>query len=589
MSSSHPAAPLGRHLATAWLAAGALLAAVLTTSCGDGGVEPGRPGPHGILLVSIDTLRADHLGCYGYARQTSPFLDELSGRGALFEQAIAASPWTLPSHASLLSGLSPSTHRAVEGSEAIAPSVALAAELFGEAGYRTGGFVASWFVSRRYGFDRGFQRFEDFGQTGGGNVKEKIVARRVVDEATAWLRENGQRPFFLFVHLYDPHWNFDPPPEHAALFDTGYRGPREKYRKYHYYLDNPLPADLLAHEIALYDGEIHYADAELRRLHGVLDQLGLAESVLTLVTADHGEEFFERGSWGHAHTLYDELMRVPLIVAGPGVRPGARLGGQVRHVDVLPTLLEAAGLPVPERLHGRSFWARLQAGVDPVGDQRPAFLESSRFETNLIGVRRGGWKIVGDLNDGGRLLFDLREDPGEEADLATERPETLAGLDEEMLAAAAALVPDRWMLRWFAQGEVLLEGRIETTGRFLLARGRGEGGEIEISADGKSLSYRLPPGGVAELAVMPVDAEVTVHPPRSGESPVTLAVGAEGRPAGAASLSVSGHDAGFLAGMPAPVPPAAAFWLEQSRGGGEAVNLTEEEIRALESLGYVQR
>jgi arylsulfatase A-like enzyme len=569
-----------------------LSAVLLVAACGDAEERPAITGPRGIVVVSIDTLRADHLGCYGYERDTSPFLDELAARGVLFRQAVTSSPWTLPAHASLLSGLYPSSHRAVDGTAAIAPGIRMAAEIFRDAGYRTGGFVASWFVSRRYGFDRGFERFEDFEQTGEKNVKEKILAWQVVDEASAWLRENGGEPFFLFVHLYDPHWNFNPPPEHAAPFDSGYRGPRPKYRKYHYYLEHPLPPDLLAHEISLYDGEIHYTDAELRRLHGVLEEIGVADDVLILVTADHGEEFFEHGSWGHAHTLYDELMRVPLIVTGPGLAAGARRSGQVRHVDVLPTLLEAAGLAVPERLHGRSFGPLLReaAGESGAGEDRgrPAFMESSRFASNLIGVRRPDRKVIADLNENRTLLFDLVADPGEQIDRAAGEPERLAAAREE-LDAAIAFLPDRWLLRWFGQEAGPLEGRVESSGHLFLARVRGGGGDVETSSDGHSLTYRLEPGAVLEMAIIPVDAELTLHPPLSGGGPVTLALGREGRAAPPGEITVSGQQAEGLTGMPAPTPPAAAFWLEQTRGGGGTVTLTEEEIRRLESLGYVMR
>ncbi len=573
--------------------AGLLLAAACQGDRPPDRAPAGRtPGLRGVVLISIDTLRADHLGCYGYHRDTSPFLDELAAGGTLFQEAITSAPWTLPAHASLLSGLYPSTHRAVDGSEAMADTVPLAAELFQEAGYATGGFVASWFVSRRYGFQRGFQRFDDFDQTLQENTKDKIPAVTVVDAAASWLREAGTRPFLLFVHLYDAHFNYAPPPEHAALFDTGYRGPRPPYRKYSYYFDNPLPEDLLAFELAMYDGEIHYVDAQLRRLYGVLEEMGIARDVLVLVTSDHGEEFFERGSWGHAHTLYDELMRVPLIFAGGGVAPGRRHALQVRHVDVLPTLLEAAGLKGPPGLPGRSLWPLLtggeeerEAGAVP----RPAFMETSRFDSNLIGVRRDGWKAILDLQEEARHLYHVAADPGEIRDLRGSEAERAEALQAETLSAAAALVPDRWLLRWFGQGDGSLTGVVETDGAFVMARPRGVGGEVRLQAGAGELAYELPPGGVLEMVVLPVDAKVTVRPPSSGGKPMAIALGREGRPAPAGPVTASAHDAEVVTGIPTPVPPAVAFWLEQSRGGGAVVTLTEDEIRRLESLGYVMR
>ncbi|MCZ6833063.1 MAG: sulfatase [Acidobacteria bacterium] len=558
-------------------------------------IPPGTP--RGVVLISIDTLRADHLSAYGYEKPTSPFMDEVAAAGVLFENAISSAPWTLPAHASILTGLDPSTHRAVDGSEGIAVDVTMAAEMFRDAGYATGGFVASWFVSRRYGFDRGFDHFDDFQRTIKNNTKEKIIATPVIDAAGSWLREHGEDPFFLFVHLYDAHFNYDPPAEHAALFDTGYTGPREHYRKYSYYPDHPLPPDLLAQEVALYDAEIHFVDAELRRLYGVLEEMGLADDVLILITADHGEEFFERGSWGHAHTLYEEVIRVPLIVKGPGIEGSRRWPGQVRQVDILPTLMDAFFLAGPARLPGISLWPLLREGRDrqerdgtqaPAGP-RPAFMETSRFGSNVIGVRRDGWKAILNLVDGQEHLFDLSQDPGEEHNLAAAQPERMREMREEVMLTATILVPDRWLLRWFADSDAPLEGRVTTTGDLSRARLRSGGGHIAMDDDGGGLSYRLEPGSVLEMAVIPVDAALTVEPPTSGGRQVAIALGREGATAPRGRVEANTHQAALLTGIPTPQAPAVAFWLEQSRGGGATVHLSEDEIRRLESLGYVMR
>ena len=572
-----------------WLVA-ALVLALLPGGCGEPGAHSAGGGPRGIVVISIDTLRADHLGAYGYERNTSPFLDRLASEGVLFEQAVSSAPWTLPSHVSLLSGLYPSTHRAVDGSEGIAPSVRMAAEIFHEAGWATGGFVASWFVSHRYGFARGFDRFEDFEQTLNNNTKQKVTARRVIDEAAGWLRRNSGGRFFLFVHLYDVHFNYDPPPEHAALFDTGYRGPRPPYKKYSHYFDNPLPADLLAQEIAMYDGAIHYVDAELERLYAVLDQLGLAGETLLVVTADHGEEFFERGSWGHAHTLYEEQVHAPLILHGPDLGPGRRVPQQVRHVDVLPTLLEVAGLPAPDGLHGTSLWDLATGEVSPAASPRPAFLETSRFGSNVIGLRRDGWKVVLDLKNGTQQLFDLGADPGETTDRASVAPGGLEALRGEALAAAGAFVPDRWLLRWFAREDAPLHGTLGTTGHFFFTRVSPGRGQVTVLPGGGQVSFELEPGGVLEMGLLPVDATLTLEevPTCRGE-PVRVVVGREARTAPDGPLTVSNREAVLLTGVPVPEAPAAALWLEQSRGSGGTVHLTEEDIRRLESLGYVMR
>ena len=569
-------------------------------ACG-GAQKPGpaipEGTPRGVVLISIDTLRADHLSAYGYELPTSPFMDEVAAGGVLFENAVSSAPWTLPAHASIMTGLDPSTHRAVDGSEGIAGDVTMAAEMFQDAGYATGGFVASWFVSRRYGFDRGFDHFDDFQRTVQNNTKDKIIATPVIDAAGSWLREHGQDPFFLFVHLYDVHFNYDPPAEHAALFDTGYAGLREHYKKYSYYPDHPLPPALLAQEVALYDAEIHFVDAELRRLNGVLAEMDLADDVLMIITSDHGEEFFERGSWGHAHTLYEEVIHVPLIVKGPGIAGARRWPGQVRGVDILPTLMEAFSLADPVRLAGISLWPLLKEGMDhqmmdgapaPSGS-RPAFMETSRFGSNVIGVRRDDWKAILDLEHGREHLFDLSQDPGEEHNLAAARPARMGQMREEVMLMATTLVPDRWLLRWFADGAAPLEGRVTTTGDFSKVLLRSGGGNVVMDDDGGGLAYQLEPGSVLEMAVMPVDAALTVASPTSGGRHVNVALGREGTVAPRGSVEANTHQAALLAGIPTPQAPAAAFWLEQSRGGGATVHLSEDEIRRLESLGYVMR
>ncbi|MFQ5718076.1 MAG: sulfatase [Acidobacteriota bacterium] len=556
-----------------------------------GATATSEGGVRHIVVISVDTLRADHLGCYGYERDTSPFIDELAAGGVLFEQAISSAPWTLPSHASLLSGVYPSTHRAVDGREGIAPSVTLAAERFGAAGWATGGFVSSWFVSHRYGFDRGFDRFDDFEQTLNSNTKHKVDGARVIDEAVRWLRQHAAEPFFLFVHLYDVHFNYDPPSPHRELFDTGYDGPLPAYRKYSYYLDHPLPADVLAAEIGLYDGAIHYADAQIQRLHAVLAELGRADDTLIVLTADHGEEFFERGSWGHAHTLYEEQVHVPLILRGPGLSP-RRVSTQVRHVDVLPTLLDLAGLPVAPGLHGVSLRG-LTGGPAPGGTgraPRPAFLETSRFGSNVIGLRRDGAKVIYDLKAGTLRLFDLVHDPGEQTDRAVTDVARLDAMEDELLTAAAALLPDRWLMRFYARGDAVLHGAVTTSGRFLRARTDTGDGSATLSDDGSKLRFALPPGAVLEMAVMPVDATVSLaEAPTAAGEPVPVTVGKEASPLTTWPVTASSHEAALLTGVPVPDAPALALWLTQSRSGGGTVNLTEEDIRRLESLGYVMR
>ncbi len=216
-------------------------------------------------------------------------------------------------------------------------------------------------------------------------------------------------------------------------------------------------------------------------------------------------------------------------------------------------------------------------------------METSRFSSNMVGVRRDGWKVILDFMRNRQQLLHTGEDAGETEDLAQSRPDQLAAMQEEALAAAAMIVPDRWLLRWYADSEAPLTGRLTTDGEIYLARTRGGGGTVMLDEDGAGLAYELPPGGVLELSVLPVDATLTVEPPASAGRTISLALGRESSAAPEGALEASSHQAALLAGIPTPLAPAAAFWLEQSRGGGATVHLSEDEIRRLESLGYVMR
>jgi arylsulfatase A-like enzyme len=562
------------------------LAGVLLTGCAP------KEGASGIVLISIDTLRADHLGCYGYSRETSPFLDELAARGTLFEQAISTSSWTLPSHATMLTGLYPSSHRAVDASSSIAPSAGTAAELLSSKGFVTGAVVTSWFVSATYGFDRGFDWFQDLDRTAHETAGKTVNAAEVIDLAAEWLEDRANQRFFLFLHLYDTHYTYNPPPRYRELFATDYEGPRRKYRRYQFYKRNPLSAERIAHEMSLYDGEIRYVDDQLARFYDILKGLGLQEKTVVIVTSDHGEEFGERGSWGHGHTLFDEQVHVPLIVAGPGVVGARRIGPQVGHVDLLPTILELSGVAAPEGLHGRSLApllrdrdAKSTASVE-VG--RPVFSETSRFDTNLIALRRQGWKLILDLVSGRETLFDLSEDPGEESDLAAERTDIAHRLRSESISAVEALVPDRWNLTWLYDDTGDLTGELEASGAILEPTTEHGAGHLQLSEDLHKLSFRLPPNETLSWKTVPVDAQVTFGgPPTVDGSAVPLILGATSEPVGSFPFAISIQDTPAAELDERPERRAAVLWIESNQGASESVSMRRADRRRLKALGYI--
>ncbi|MGH0028176.1 MAG: sulfatase, partial [Myxococcota bacterium] len=284
-------------------------------------VDPRR----NLVIVSLDTLRAPSVGSYGYGRETSPYLDSLAERGALFEGAITTSVTTGPSHMSLFTGLYPVNHGLSTGLEYKAEPVSTLARVLRAAGYQTTAFTENGYIVRARGFGDGFSEYTEnkaiLRKRGPGEV------RVTFGQAQRWLEAPGRarEPFHLFIHTYEVHSPFRPPKEYAALFRDD---------------DHPGPEDpALRRQRDNYDREIRYVDDKLRELVGTLEERGLMERTLLVITADHGEEFHEHGRYQHGGAVFDETLRVPLLFLGPDVPPG-RHAGQVSLIDVLPTVID---------------------------------------------------------------------------------------------------------------------------------------------------------------------------------------------------------------------------------------------------------
>lgn len=356
--------------------------------------KPARPN---VILISIDTLRADHLGCYGYGKPTSPHLDSLAGAGTLFERAHSTTSWTLPAHMALMTGLPDDLHEVVYDVVGLDPRRTMLAECFERAGYRTAGFHGGPYLDAFFGFGRGFMEYENCGTQMYGDdqraagasldpaaqnlllaAKEReshrVQTAAVIERsAEAFLerRADEDRPFFLFLHHWDVHHDFAPPEADGRLFAQGYpRADLDVSNLPH----NPAihagmaPEDF-AYLLGCYDGEIHWVDRQIGKLRAKLEELGLADDTLIVVTADHGEEFLEHGQKGHRNNLHDESLHVPLILAGPGVRKGVRVPEQVRLFDVMPTILDLAGLPPVPDCYGVSLRPLLEGDASgPICD-----------------------------------------------------------------------------------------------------------------------------------------------------------------------------------------------------------------------------
>jgi arylsulfatase A-like enzyme len=407
---------------------------------GPGCREAARPN---VVLISIDTLRADHLGCYGDPRGTSPRLDRLAEQGTLFEHAFSPTAWTLPGHASMFSGLTPRRHGASRARTAIRADAPLLAELLAADGYETAAVVNAPFMQAKFGFDRGFETFTYV-------PKLEVAAHQA--RVLETLRERGGAPFFHFFHYMSVH---DPyaPEEPYNRFVTDYRLPirvtGEKMLKLRRAIDGgerTLNQEEVRFLNDLYTGGVLSVDARIGEVLDLIDAEGLAADTVVIVTSDHGEEFMEHGSIVHTKTLYDEVLRVPLIIRGPGVPSGKRVRSLAALVDIVPTVLGLMGGDPPSDLDGVDLAAHWH---DDAISERMLEIETSWIDGTLAkrGVRTPTRKLIVDLETGEKEFFDLTRDPAETENLyphpdAEELERTLAEREAAASGPAVELSPE---------------------------------------------------------------------------------------------------------------------------------------------------
>lgn len=377
-------------------------------------------GPPNLVLISIDSLRADRLGCYGAERDTSPAIDRLAEEGARFETAVAPTSWTLPSHVTLLTGLSIPAHRVTGPKHRIDPARTLLAQHLADFGYETAGFVSAPFLARAYGFDRGFSVYRNFASVEETGRPVTLEAHRkshadetapaVVGAALEWLEERDPRaaPYFLFVHLWDVHYDYIPPPPYGEIFDPDYQGDLD-VRDYSFNrsINENLPDRDMQHLRALYDGEIRWLDSQLEPLLDALREGPHSGRTLISLVSDHGEEFFEHRRKGHWQTLFEESVRVPWILRYPGeIRAGTAIGGVVSLEDVAPTLLALIGAPPLPEATGRNLATHVRAGR---AASRAVLLNLEK----MVALRGPSWKVIAPGGGGQPVYYDLEADPGE--------------------------------------------------------------------------------------------------------------------------------------------------------------------------------
>jgi arylsulfatase A-like enzyme len=408
-----------------------------------------------IIFIMVDATRADHVSAYGYGRNTTPNLDSwLANQGAIFTQATVPTPWTYPTNAANFTGRRPSTLGVTwaDDTSSIPTSEMLLPEYLQGNGYYTAGFVAAHYQRAHYGFNQGFNVYQEHI----GSSTHNLPAEQLNSEVINWLDTtwtpilSGTQPLFLYVYYFDPHTWYTPPPPYDTLYDSTYTGTLTADVYQHGYdvvsgHITPTQRDI-EHLIALYDGEITYWDVYLGQLLTHLDGLGVLEHSILVLSSDHGQMFGEHGKWLHRNSLYEEVLRVPLVMRYTDViSPGLVITTPVQTIDIMPTLLEWIGLPQPGNLDGLSLASLIQgqgmtethpifSEQDPVADpNHSAYWIAPHAQ--LYAVREGNWKFIHQiglpLQDG---LYEIQ--PAslyEPENLINQEPETAESLYQLMV------------------------------------------------------------------------------------------------------------------------------------------------------------
>jgi arylsulfatase A-like enzyme len=407
-----------------------------------------------VIFIVTDALRADHVSSYGYERPTTPNLDAImAAEGVRFDQTITASSWTFPSNGAMLTGRMPSRlgvdWTAVPAS--IPESEILLAEHLHNAGYYTAGFINNYYLTADFGFGQGFDVYE----TSRNSEKAEDLNLLAMNWSESQVADGkvqvaGQsQPLFLFLYYYDPHTWYDPPPPYDTLYDNSYTGSLlpDIYQHGQPVVAGevvPAPRDV-EHLIALYDGEITYWDHHFGQMMEYLAGLGLLDNSIIVVTSDHGQMFGEHGKWVHRNSLYEEVLRVPMLLRYDGVTtPGYVAAEPVSTLDLMPTILDLVGLPIPDGLDGISL--RYQAQGQSHNLNRAVFAEMESEPdltsfghwiappTDLRAVRQGNWKYIHHVGyQVGGELYKLQPDSlYEQEDLLEVQPEMTESLLDEL-------------------------------------------------------------------------------------------------------------------------------------------------------------
>ncbi len=368
----------------------------------------GREIEH-VILISIDTCRADYLSCYGYRRQTTPNIDAVAAEGILFRNVVAPVPMTLPAHCSMMTGTIPLHHGVHHNFGHLDDSNVTVAELMRRQGYKTGAIVSAFVLDSGFGLDQGFETYND--RLEGTAPGDRLAERKgevTTTLALQWLEKNHKKPFFFFLHYFDPHLQYEPP--------------RPFYTKYR---DN------------LYAGEIAFVDHLIGRVIKQLKRLGIYDSALLIITGDHGEGLGEHGESVHSYFIYDSTVKVPLIIKPPGRHVPARIDDVAGLIDIFPTIAKCLKIPVPAYVQGKdlsTYWKQPPGASGASSGPRYMYCESlmpTQIECNpLVGLVGDGLKYIHTTRP---ELYDLQHDPHEKTNLVTKMPEQALALKKQLM------------------------------------------------------------------------------------------------------------------------------------------------------------
>jgi arylsulfatase A-like enzyme len=575
--------------------------------------------PLNLVLIGVDTLRPDHLGCYGYDRDTSPHIDRLGTKGVVFENVVSSCPWTLPSFATVFTGLYPTQHGAIDTHTPIGGSLSTLAEILKAHGYATGAIINAPLLKGKYAVDQGF----DFYYM---TPPEGRAADGTTRDALKWIDENSRGPFFMFAHYFDPHIPYGPPAPYDTLFDPQYRGalespyipsrlPQYRLRAVNFSEMKKLsPADW-NHIRALYDGEIAFTDQAIGELLQGLKKRGLMENSLIVLLSDHGEEFFEHQGFEHGHTLFEELLKVPLIFSLPGRLPeNRRIARQVRLVDVEPTILDLLGIDSRIHTEGVSLAPLLEGNGNlpaPEGSLLPpeiAYSEALLYGGQKKSLTAYPWKLIYDVMSGEVAFYNLSEDPGELIDISAQ-PSHSKDLLRDTMMRTLLNISDTWYLE-MAPG--LEERRFDFSISCDVVRGAGRF-QLHVLMDDQGDFVRADSIGSVNIRPYRIAVEnVRTREPLTvafklsrPDAPMRFDLWIDDEPTTMRTFLGKSMDQPvtmpFIEQLPQddpsrldqpprrPEPPYFLVWLSRTEYGGQPpVEIDEETEKELRSLGYIQ-